>query len=135
MNTEEKTSARTKRKPKAFRQAILDNLYFSRGSAIQSASHHDVYVALALTVRDHLIERWAKTTQAHYDANPKFVYYLSAEYLLGKQLPQNLLYTDTATLTKNNAACPFTGVRAVSTVTPSRSVPKSPKTPSVMVGV
>jgi len=100
MTTEEKTCVRTKRKPKAFRQAIIDNLYFSRGSAIQSASKHDAYVALALTVRDHLIERWAKTTQARYDANPKFVYYLSAEYLLGKQLPQNLLYTDTAALTQ-----------------------------------
>jgi len=100
MATEQKSSARTKRKPQAFRKAIIENLYFSRGSAIQSASNHDVFVALALTVRDHLVERWAKTTQAHYAANPKFVYYLSAEYLMGKQLPQNLLYTDTADLAR-----------------------------------
>ena len=40
----------------------------------------------------------AKTTEAHYAANPKFVYYLSAEYLLGQQLAQNMLYTDTELL-------------------------------------
>jgi starch phosphorylase len=98
VTTTKKTSVRTKRTPQGFGQALRENLYYSRGSAIQSASTYDVYAALALTVRDHLAERWVKTTEAHYEANPKFVYYLSAEYLLGKQLPQNLLYTDTADL-------------------------------------
>ena len=91
---------RTGKTAAAFRKAMAGNLYYSRGSAVQSASNRDAYIALALTVRDHLIERWAKTTEAHFEANPKFVYYLSAEYLLGKQLPQNMLYTDTTELAK-----------------------------------
>ncbi len=74
-------------------QALVDHLYYSLGTTIQSASKHDVYMALSLVVRDLLIDRWRRTTEAHYAANPKFVYYLSAEYMLGKQLPQNLLYT------------------------------------------
>ena len=53
------------------------------------------YLAFAYTVRDHLIDRWRRTSDAQYEANPKFVYYLSAEYLLGQQLTQNMLYTDT----------------------------------------
>ncbi len=57
-------------------------------------------MALAYTVRDFLIENWHRTTEAHYAANPKFVYYLSAEYLLGQQLTQNLLYTDTLDLAR-----------------------------------
>ncbi|MGB5985676.1 MAG: glycogen/starch/alpha-glucan phosphorylase, partial [Desulfobacterales bacterium] len=77
----------------SFERAVLRNLYYTRGSAVESASARDVYVALAYTVRDCLIDRWADTTRAHYQANPKFVYYLSAEYLLGKQLAQNLFYT------------------------------------------
>jgi len=89
------TGTRTGRSVAAFQKAVIDNLYYTQGSAIQSASRNDIYMALAYTVRDHLIERWAETTQAHYRANPRFVYYLSAEYLLGKQLPQNLLYTAT----------------------------------------
>ena len=78
-----------------FKQALSDSLYYAQGTAIRSASLYDAYMALAYTVRNYLIENWHKTTEAHYAANPKFVYYLSAEYLLGQQLPQNLLYTDT----------------------------------------
>ena len=55
---------------------------------------------LCYTVRDYLIDRWRRTTEAHYAANPKFVYYLSAEYLLGRQLPQNMLYTGTEELVR-----------------------------------
>ena len=77
----------------AFEQLVIRHLYHSRGSPLQSASPQDVYTALAYAVRDHLVDRWRRTTEAQYEANPKFVYYLSAEYLPGKQLPQNLLYT------------------------------------------
>ena len=77
-----------------FLRNLEDNLYYSRGAAVQSASTVDLYLALSRTVRDHLIARWRKTTEAHYKANPKFVYYLSAEYLLGRQLTQNMLYSD-----------------------------------------
>ena len=79
--------------PEALRQAVSERLYNTVGKAIQSASHHDIYMALSLVVRDLLTERWRQTTEAHYRANPKFAYYLSAEYMLGKQLEQNLLYT------------------------------------------
>ena len=84
----------------AFKRALEDNLYFTRGQAVYTASHNDVYMTLAYTVRDHLIERWRETVTAYYEANPKFVYYLSAEYLLGRQLTQNLLYTDTEKLAR-----------------------------------
>jgi starch phosphorylase len=78
-----------------FHQLLVQNLYHSHGQAMQSASIHDAYMALCYTVRDFLIERWRKTADTRYESNPKYVYYLSAEYLLGKQLPQNLLYTNT----------------------------------------
>jgi glycogen phosphorylase len=74
-------------------QELLSNLYFHRGTTIESASGYDAYHTLALTIRDRLADRFARTAAAHYAANPRFVYYLSAEYLLGRQLPQNLLYT------------------------------------------
>ncbi len=81
--------------PAAFRQALLDHLYFSHGQGLQSATLHDGYMSLAYTVRDYLMRRWRDTTNTHYRHNPRFVYYLSAEYLLGPQLRQNLLYTGT----------------------------------------
>src|ERR1700704_6258939 len=79
-----------------FESDLISNLYYSRGTTATSASPQDVYYALAVTIRDRLVDRRARTTQAHHAANPKFVYYLSAEYLLGRQLRQNILYTDTA---------------------------------------
>ena len=88
----------------AFRQRLVDNLWHIHGQAIQSADKHDAYMTLCYTVRDHLIERWRKTVEAQYAANPKCVCYLSAEYLLGKQLPQNLLYTDTTELARKALA-------------------------------
>jgi glycogen phosphorylase len=100
MEQSENSNGRTGRTIEQFKQAMLDNLYFSQGTAVQSASLHDAYMALATTVRDHLIEQWRKTTTADYKSNPRFVYYLSAEYLLGKQLAQNLLYTDTTELAR-----------------------------------
>ena len=89
MSTTQK-KARSGQTVTAFRKALEDNLYYARGQAIQSASFRDAHMALAYTVRDQLVERWHKTTNAHFEANPKFVYYLSAEYLLGRQLTQNI---------------------------------------------
>ncbi|MCH5377529.1 MAG: glycogen/starch/alpha-glucan family phosphorylase, partial [Planctomycetes bacterium] len=83
---------------RAFQQLLLHNLYHIHGQSLQSATRRDAYMALSYTVRDHLIDRWQRTNETYYRTNPKFVYYLSAEYLPGKQLPQNLLYTGTTDL-------------------------------------
>ncbi len=83
-----------------FRQDLLDNLYYQRGTTIESASTHDAYQSLAVTIRDRLVQRRTRTAAAHYEANPRFVYYLSAEYLLGRQLEQNVLYTGTEELAR-----------------------------------
>ncbi|SDT78498.1 glycogen/starch/alpha-glucan phosphorylase [Actinoplanes derwentensis] len=81
-----------------FQQDLLSNLYYRRGTTVESASARDAYETLSLTVRDRLAERRARTAAAHYASNPRWVYYLSAEYLLGAQLEQNLLYSGTGNL-------------------------------------
>ncbi len=81
--------------PAEFEQDLLSNLYYRRGTTLESAGAQDAYATLALTVRDRLAERRARTAAAHYATNPRWVYYLSAEFLLGPQLEQNLLYTGT----------------------------------------
>lgn len=98
MNRSPDTSRVTPRDVEAFEQSVIDNLYHMHGQAARTASQHDAYMAVSYTVRGYLIDRWQKTLDAYYNANPKAVFYLSAEYLPGKQLEQNLLYTDTAEL-------------------------------------
>ena len=76
-----------------FERDLADNLCYQRGTTAESASLQDAYWTLAVTVRDRLADRRVRTARANYEANPKFVYYLSAEYMLGRQLRQNTLYT------------------------------------------
>jgi starch phosphorylase len=94
------TESRTGRSTEAFRQALADNLYYTRGQAIYGATLNDIYMALCYTVRDHLIGRWQRTVEQYHQANTRVVAYLSAEYLLGPQLEQNLLYTETIELAR-----------------------------------
>lgn len=98
------TINRTGKTIETFKKALTNNLYYSRGQAAYTASRHDAYMALATTVRDHLIDRWRKTVDAYFEHNPKFVFYLSAEYLLGRQLGQNMLYTDTGAVAEKALA-------------------------------
>ncbi len=98
----QQTGPRGQHDVEAFRQAMLDNLYILRGQGLQSASINDGYFSLAYTVRDYLMRRWRDTTTTHYQTNPRFVYYLSAEYLLGPQLRKNLLYTGTTDLARSS---------------------------------
>ena len=104
MNTTVATRKRLGRTVEAFRELVIDNLFHTHGQAIQTASKHDAYMALSYAVRDYLIERWRRTNEVYYEANPKVVCYLSAEYLLGKQLPQNLLYSGTMEVAKTAVA-------------------------------
>ncbi len=90
--------SRRKDTPSSFLAQITDHLYRARGSSLHTASAIDAHWALAMTVRDRLVDRWRQTTEAHFRANPKFVYYLSAEYLPGRQLAKNLLITGTTEL-------------------------------------
>ena len=87
-----------------FERDLADNLCYQRGTTAESASAQDVYWTLAVTVRDRLADRRARTARANYEANPKFVYYLSAEYMLGRQFRQNALYTGTAGLARQAGA-------------------------------
>jgi glycogen phosphorylase len=87
-----------------FERDLAGNLCYERGTTTESASAQDVYWTLAVTIRDRLADRRARTARANYAANPKFVYYLSAEYMLGRQLRQNAVYTGTDVLARRAVA-------------------------------
>jgi len=70
-------------------------LRYLRGLELEEAATVDHMAALALTVRELLVDRAATTALRHRAAAPKTVYYLSMEYLLGRLLRNNLLATGT----------------------------------------
>jgi starch phosphorylase len=72
-------------------QAIRRHLYFSQAKSESLATRHDHYRALALAVRDRLLQNWVQTAEAYTQAQVRTAVYLSAEYLLGPHLDNNLV--------------------------------------------
>jgi glycogen phosphorylase len=73
------------------KRAFTDNLYYILAKDEYLATPYDLYMALSYTVRDRLIQRWIRTQQSYINHNVKAVYYLSAEFLMGRQLLNNLI--------------------------------------------
>jgi len=72
-------------------QSFLDNLFFVQGRSTERATVNDLYMALAHTVRDRLVERWIQTTKNYQAQDVRVVCYLSAEFLTGPHLANNLI--------------------------------------------
>ena len=72
-------------------QAILDSLYYVQGRIPALATPTDWYMALAYTVRDRLMNDWITAFSTMRKEDIKIVGYLSAEFLIGPQLGNNLL--------------------------------------------
>ncbi|HTW49178.1 MAG TPA: glycogen/starch/alpha-glucan phosphorylase, partial [Acidobacteriaceae bacterium] len=75
----------------ALAQSFLDNLLFVQGRSMERATINDLYMALAHTVRDRLVERWISTTRNYVAQDVRVVCYLSAEFLTGPHLANNLI--------------------------------------------
>ena len=73
----------------AIKRAFLDHLNYSRGTSLALATPYDLYMALSYCVRDRLMHRWIASRDALN--HEKMVCYLSAEFLLGRQLGNSLL--------------------------------------------
>ena len=75
----------------AFKHDFLDNLFCVQGKIPALATRHDYYMALAYTVRDRMLHRWMSTLEAYTSHGSRTVAYLSAEFLMGPHLGNNLL--------------------------------------------
>ncbi len=75
----------------ALAQSFLDNLIFVQGRSRERATVNDLYMALAHTVRDRLVERWIHTVKNYQAQDVRVVCYLSAEFLTGPHLANNLI--------------------------------------------
>ncbi|MGH7844436.1 MAG: glycogen/starch/alpha-glucan phosphorylase [Candidatus Binatia bacterium] len=67
------------------------HLFYTEAKDQYTATRLNHYHSLALTVRDVLVGRWLQTQQAYHKTDPKCVYYLSLEFLMGRMLGNNLI--------------------------------------------
>ena len=72
------------------RKLILAKLIYAVGKDTKTASQRDWFVALALAVRDRIVDRWMSATRRSHQAGGKQVYYLSVEFLIGRLLMDGL---------------------------------------------
>jgi glycogen phosphorylase len=70
----------------ALRNSVVAKLTYAVGRDPIVATDRDWFVAAALAVRDHVIERWMTSTRANFTSHGKRVYYLSLEFLIGRLL-------------------------------------------------
>ncbi|AOY94428.1 glycogen phosphorylase [Cupriavidus sp. USMAA2-4] len=73
------------------RRAFLDHVFHTQGKLPGHAGPNDLYQALAHTVRDRLVQRWISTSEAYLGQPSRTVAYLSAEFLVGPHLGNNLV--------------------------------------------
>ena len=82
---------RTGTSVETLQSAFRDNLFHLIGRPLEIASKIDCYTALAMTVRDRIMLRLVATSKAHMAGKYRTVCYLSAEYLPGPHLANNLI--------------------------------------------
>lgn len=76
----------------SLREAILSHVCFTQAKVPEYATARDIWVAVAMSVRDRLIDRWIATRNAYYNKpDTKRVYYLSLEFLMGRALGNSLV--------------------------------------------
>jgi starch phosphorylase len=72
-------------------EQILRHLFYSQAKSPTLASPHDYYMALSLAVRDRLLQNWVETAESYTTKGVRTAAYLSAEFLLGPHLENNLV--------------------------------------------
>ena len=76
---------------KKFKRLVEDNVRMLFRRDLEEATPQQVYQAVAVTVKDTIIDDWIKTHKAFEAEDKKIVYYLSMEFLMGRALGNNLI--------------------------------------------
>ena len=82
---------RTALSKEAIKNSFLDDLFYVQGKFPALATKNDYYMALAYAVRDRMLQRWISTAAVYTREASRTVVYLSAEFLIGPQLGNNLI--------------------------------------------
>ncbi|WP_299070052.1 glycogen/starch/alpha-glucan phosphorylase [Accumulibacter sp.] len=75
----------------ALKRALLDKLVYVQARFPAVATRRDCFHALAQAVRDRLLQRWVQTARTYRERGSRTVCYMSAEFLIGPQLGNNLI--------------------------------------------
>ena len=92
------------------KQSFVDSLFCNLGRTPSSASNHDRYLAMAIAIRDRVLKQGVRTLETFCEQDARVVSYLSAEFLPGPHLANNLLslgITEQAQAAATELGCDF----------------------------
>ncbi|MCC2242893.1 glycogen/starch/alpha-glucan phosphorylase [Roseburia sp. CLA-AA-H204] len=74
-----------------FKKEVVENVKYLYRKTMDEASEQEIFQAVSYVVKDVIIDQWLATQQEFDKADPKIVYYMSMEFLMGRALGNNLI--------------------------------------------
>lgn len=74
-----------------FKRSVLYNVKTLYRKTLEEASPQQVFQAVSYAIKDAIVDNWLKTQEAYEEEDPKMVYYLSMEFLMGRALGNNII--------------------------------------------
>ena len=78
-------------KKETFKKNVKENVKFLYRKKLEEASQEQLFQAVCYTVKDVIIDNWLESQNAFSEQDPKIVYYMSMEFLMGRALGNNLI--------------------------------------------
>ena len=74
-----------------FKRSVLYNVKTLYRKNMEEATPQQIFQAVALAMKDQIVDNWMETQKAYEKEDPKMVYYMSMEFLMGRALGNNMI--------------------------------------------
>jgi len=74
-----------------FKRSVLYNVRTLYRKTLEEATPQQIFQAVSYAIKDQIVENWMDTQKAYEEEDPKMVYYMSMEFLMGRALGNNMI--------------------------------------------
>ena len=87
----EKQTEKLKFDKELFKRSVVYNVKTLNRKDLEEATPQQVFQAVSLAIKDQIMDGWIETQKAYEKQDPKMVYYMSMEFLMGRALGNNII--------------------------------------------